>query len=94
MHLEEMLAKVDYAFIDGSFYADGEVPGRSMSNIPHPSISETMQRLRSLPANEKGKVYFIHMNHTNPALRHDSKERKAILERGFHVAEERQKNNL
>ncbi len=94
VRLEEMLAKVDYAFIDGSFYADGEVPGRSMSEIPHPFVSETMQRLQSLPANERAKVYFIHMNHTNPALRHDSKERKAILDRGLHVAEEGQKNNL
>lgn len=92
--LEEMLAKVDLAYIDGTFFADGEIPGRSMSDIPHPFVNETMQRLRSLPAHERAKVFFIHLNHTNPAIRPGSKERRTILDQGFHIAEERQKNAL
>ena len=74
--------------MDGTFYADGEIPGRDMSGFPHPRISDTMARLASLPEHERSKVRFIHLNHTNPALWHESNERKAIEKAGFHVAEE------
>lgn len=33
--LESLLARVDLAFLDGTFYADGEI-ARDMSQIPHP----------------------------------------------------------
>ena len=39
-----------------------------------------------LSSKEKNKVYFIHLNHTNPALNEDSKAFKQILLNGFHVA--------
>ena len=85
MKLEEVLASVDLAFVDATFYADGEIPGRDMSAFPHPRIVDTMQRLAPLPASERGKVHFIHLNHTNPALDPASPERKQIEEAGFHV---------
>ena len=84
--LEDELAQVDRAWLDGTFYADGEIPGRDMSTFPHPRISETMNRLADLPRSERGKLHFIHLNHTNPALRLDSKEAQTILESGFGLA--------
>ncbi len=84
--IEDVLASVDVAFIDASFYADGEIPGRDMSAFPHPRITHTMERLRGLPAAERAKVRFIHLNHTNPALRPESEARRAIEARGFAVA--------
>jgi pyrroloquinoline quinone biosynthesis protein B len=83
--LEDALAAVDVAYLDGTFYADGEV-GRPMSEIPHPFISETMARLAPLPASERSKVRFIHFNHTNPALNAESPAATAIQAAGFHVA--------
>jgi pyrroloquinoline quinone biosynthesis protein B len=84
--LEDVLADVDVAYLDGTFYADGELPGRDMSAIPHPFIAETMARLAPLPAGERAKVRFIHLNHTNPALRADSDAAGAIAAAGFAVA--------
>lgn len=92
--LEDQLAKVDIAYLDASFFADGEVPGRDMAQIPHPFVSETIARLAPLPAEERAKVRFIHLNRTNPALRPDSAERRAVEEAGHMVAEELEKVDL
>ncbi|MDZ7363793.1 MAG: MBL fold metallo-hydrolase [candidate division KSB1 bacterium] len=86
--IEEVIAGVEVAYLDGTFYADGEIPGRNMAEIPHPFIVETMARLASLPAAEKGKVRFIHLNHTNPALQKQSAAAQAIEKAGFRVAKE------
>jgi pyrroloquinoline quinone biosynthesis protein B len=86
--IEEAIASVDVAYVDGTFYAEGEIPGRNMSEIPHPFMVETMQRLASLPMAERNKVRFIHLNHTNPALQHNSAAAKAIEKAGFRLARE------
>jgi len=84
--IEGMLESVDLALLDGSFFANGEIPGRDMSDFPHPFISHSMQRMSSLPETQRDKVYFIHLNHTNPALDPNSEAAQAIREAGFHVA--------
>ncbi|MHC4946921.1 MAG: MBL fold metallo-hydrolase [Planctomycetota bacterium] len=86
--LEDVLAGVDVAYLDGTFFDDGELPGRDPSGIPHPLIAGTMARLTPLPASERAKVRFIHLNHTNPAARPDSPARRAIEAAGFAVADE------
>jgi pyrroloquinoline quinone biosynthesis protein B len=80
------LAGVDYALIDGTFFDAAELPGRNMSEIPHPFIRESMERFRNLQAAEKDKIWFIHLNHTNPALVPGSKQSAEIMQNGFHVA--------
>ena len=84
--IEDLLAEVDIAWLDGTFYADGELSGRSMESIPHPFIVESLERFRALPATERDKVNFIHLNHTNPALRDGSEARAAVEAAGMHVA--------
>ena len=79
-------ARVDVAFIDGTFYADGEIAGRSMATIPHPFISETIARLSSAPAELRVKVVFTHLNHTNPASTPGSSADRAIRAAGMRVA--------
>src|SRR5204862_614655 len=54
------IAKVDYAFIDGTFYDGVEVANRDISTIPHPFIIESMKLFGDLPPAEKKKIYFIH----------------------------------
>lgn len=76
-----------YVLIDGTFYSEKELPGRSMKDIPHPSVLESMTVLNELPFEDKNKVYFIHMNHSNPLLR-DTEERKSLKEKGFNVAKQ------
>ena len=92
--IEEVIAGVDVAYVDGTFYADGEIPGRNMAEIPHPFIVETMQRLAALPAAEKSKVRFIHLNHTNPALHPESEAARAITKAGFRMASEGERLEL
>jgi pyrroloquinoline quinone biosynthesis protein B len=74
--------KNDFLFIDGTFYANGEIPGRDMSEIPHPFIEETMALLKNEPDSLKSKLHFIHFNHTNPVL-WDDEVRKIISSENF-----------
>jgi pyrroloquinoline quinone biosynthesis protein B len=92
--IEDLIAGVDVAWLDGTFYDGAEVPGRDMDRIPHPFITESMQRFKALPASEKSKVRFIHLNHTNPALNADSAARGAIEAAGFRVAAEMERFDL
>lgn len=84
------IKKVDYAFLDGTFFQNGEIPGRDMSLIPHPFIEESMTLFKTLSTKEKNKIYFIHFNHTNPVLQKASKAKKQIIKNGFQIAEEGQ----
>ena len=86
--LEEVLDTVDVAYVDGTFHANGELPGRDMTGFPHPFITHTMRRLAALPPATRDKVRFIHLNHSNPALDAGSDARRAIEAAGMHVAEE------
>lgn len=87
VRLEDVLAEVDVAYLDGTFFDDGELPGRDMSGFPHPFVRRTMERLAPLPATERAKVRFLHLNWSNPAL-WPGPERDEVLRRGFRLAEE------
>jgi len=92
--LEKALAGVDVAYLDATFYADGELGGRDMSKIPHPFIAETMRRLKNQPAAVRAKVRFIHLNHTNPAHDPRSIATKTIRAAGFRVAKQGERVEL
>ncbi len=77
----------DLLFLDGTFFRDGEIATR-MSEVPHPFMEETMKLFDSLPEKEKSKIYFIHLNHTNPAILNNSDAQKQVEQKGFHVARE------
>ncbi|MFM8771456.1 MAG: MBL fold metallo-hydrolase [Candidatus Kapaibacterium sp.] len=76
----------DYVLIDATFYDAQELPGRAMEEIPHPFVVESMKLFDILPAADRAKVIFIHLNHTNPALMPDSEASKEIRRRGYGVA--------
>ena len=86
--VEDELALVDVALLDGTFFGDGEVPGRSMAEIPHPFIEESLARFGTLSAEERAKVRFFHLNHTNPAVWPGSEADKAVRRAGMAVARE------
>ena len=77
-----LIDRVDVAYIDGTFYDENELPGRSRAEIPHPMIVDSMKRYPS------SKVRFIHLNQSNPALRNPS------IAKPFHVATERERTTL
>ena len=88
-NITELIKKVDYAFLDATFYKNGELK-RDMSEIPHPFVEESMELFSNLSETDKQKVHFIHLNHTNPLLIKGSTAQKEVIERGFKLAKEGQ----
>ncbi|MDB9893874.1 MBL fold metallo-hydrolase [Flavobacteriaceae bacterium] len=92
-NIVEEVKKVDYAFIDATFFKEGEI-NRPMSEVPHPFIEETVALFENESLATKNKVIFIHFNHTNPALQSNSKERNDLELLGFRFATEGQRFKL
>lgn len=88
--ITDLIKTVDYAFLDGTFFKDGEI-SRNMSEVPHPFVMESMELFGNLSAQNKAKVYFIHFNHTNPLLQPNSPEQKEVKDAGFNIAREGEK---
>lgn len=86
MDIVSVVNQVDYAFIDATFYDGREIGHRNISEIPHPFVIETMKLFEAQPAEVRNKIYFIHLNHTNPLLRLGSEETRKVESAGFHVA--------
>ena len=85
LNLTTELKKVDYAFLDATFYSAKELGNRDMSQIPHPSVLETIQTLKDFSMEERAKVIFTHFNHTNPLLDSTSEATKKVLALGFKI---------
>ena len=62
--IRDLVDQVDLAFLDGTFASATEVGGRSLAEIPHPLMPVT----RDLVRGARGRVWFIHLNHTNREL--------------------------
>lgn len=92
--IEQVIADVDIALVDGTFYDNDELPNRDMSEIPHPFIVESMQRFADLSPAERSKIRFIHLNHSNPALRPDSDAAKTVRHHGFGIARQSELHEL
>ena len=88
------IKQVDYAIIDATFYDSKEVNYRDISEIPHPFVTESMDLFDSIDIKEKNKIYFIHLNHTNPLINKESDQYKLVRSKGYNVAEEGMKLNL
>ena len=91
-NIQEIVEENDFSLLDGTFYDINELPGRDMSKIPHPFIVESMEVLDNVRS--KSAVYFIHLNHTNPALNRHSNATRLIKSSGFDVAQRNQKFHL
>ena len=85
-NIHKVIEDNDYVLIDGTFFGQGEIPNRNMAEIPHPSIEESMDRFLDLSVNNRSKVFFIHLNHTNPVLDLDSNYREKIIRNGYDIA--------
>ncbi|WP_430425144.1 MBL fold metallo-hydrolase [Maribacter litoralis] len=81
----EEIQKVDFAFLDATFYSGKEINNRDISEIPHPFVVESLEKFKDLNAKEKAKIIFIHFNHTNPLLDSNSEESQIVLDKGFKI---------
>ncbi|MFT6833611.1 MAG: pyrroloquinoline quinone biosynthesis protein B [Planctomycetota bacterium] len=90
--LADVLEGVDLAFLDGTFYGPDELPGRDMADVPHPFIVETIEALAHGAARRSrsllDRVWFTHLNHSNPAAQPNSAAAAAIEAAGAHVLQE------
>lgn len=95
--VRQLVASVDLAILDGTFYDAAELPGRDMREVPHPLVTDTMERLRGVAVRRRHQdegaaagtavVVITHMNHTNPLWRRDSAQRAAAEAAGLTVGE-------
>jgi len=76
---------VDYAFLDATFFKDGEV-NRPMDEIPHPFIVETINLFKNESIQVKNKIHFIHFNHTNISLQYKNPVIDSIRKLGYNFA--------
>ena len=91
--LEDFLADPTLtAFVDGTFFSADEIPGRSIAEIPHPLVPETLARVAPVP-NVRGRVFFVHLNHTNRLL-WDAGAAEDLVRKGLGVAREGQRISL
>jgi pyrroloquinoline quinone biosynthesis protein B len=87
LNVADVVASVDTALLDASFYSGAEVPGRNIEDIPHPLMPHSMDVLQERV--ESGdRVVFTHINNTNPAIFEDSPEAAEVRSRGFEIATE------
>ena len=86
--IEDVLQTVDIAYLDGTFLSPQELPGRDLSEIPHPIIVSSIERFAALPARARAKIRFIHINQSNPLIRDDNEAREYLRSVGFDVARE------
>lgn len=86
--LEPAFEGVDVALVDGTFYSDDELPGRDVSKIGHPRITESVERFGPAVRAGELEVVFTHLNHSNPALDPGSAARRDLEAAGFRVLAE------
>jgi pyrroloquinoline quinone biosynthesis protein B len=73
----------EYLLLDATFYSPEELPGRDLTKIPHPFVTDTVKQLRDYSK----KTTLIHFNHSNPLLNPDSQETQKTLSQGFQIAQ-------
>jgi len=79
--IADLVAQVDAAFLDATFFSLEELPGRSQGEVPHPLVGETMRLLARLAP----RVRFLHFNHTNRLL-FDTAAQREVENHGFRLA--------
>ena len=79
--------------LDGTFWNSNELKGRIQADVPHPTVSETLDFIGERSENDP-RVIFIHLNHTNPLHYPNSDEYQKVTSLGWEVGEEGMELNL
>jgi hypothetical protein len=79
-----LLCLSDVALIDGSFFSYDELGHRPQGDIPHPPVVTSIDLLGRRPGDLK--VWFTHLNNTNPLWDPGSRENVVVSDAGFGVA--------
>ncbi len=87
-NVAEAVASVDVALLDGSFWSMAEMPGRSVEEVPHPLMTQTMDALQGVADQGETRIVLTHLNNSNPALDEGGPQQVEIARRGFGIARE------
>jgi pyrroloquinoline quinone biosynthesis protein B len=83
-----VVAGVDVALVDGTFWSLDELPGRTADEVPHPLIPQTMDALQGVVDRKEARVLLTHLNNSNPALDEGGPQQAEVVRRGFEIARE------
>jgi len=86
--IEEILQRVDIAYLDGTFFSKEELPGRNLTEIPHPMIKDSIDYFLEQCPTQCNKIKFIHFNHSNPLVAPLNDTHKYLIDRKFDIAKE------
>ena len=84
--IEDLLHPNAHLLIDGTFWSGAELPHRDLSEIPHPLVSRSIDRLGPTVRDTGAQVRFFHLNHSNPLWDRSGPEYAQLRAAGFHVA--------
>ena len=79
--------EIDIALIDGTFWDLNELKHRDLSEIPHPTVTESLERLGNREINDPD-IRFLHLNHTNPLCNPQSPELAELTAMGWDLVKE------
>ena len=88
--LKSRLKGANLVFFDGTVWRDDELIAAGLGNktgqsMGHIAMSGERGAIASLGGLGIEKRIFLHINNSNPALLHDSEERKAVMQAGWHI---------
>jgi len=94
LKIEDFLVPNRRLYLDGTFWSGAELPNRDISEIPHPLVSSSIERLRERVAETGAQVSFIHLNHSNPLWNRQSEQARQLRAAGFFLAERGESHTL
>ena len=80
----DIVRHVDHAFVDATFFSANELPNRTIDEIPHPTVLQTMEKFRG----NESKLVLIHFNHSNPLFNDESSEFEQCRSLGIALGEQ------
>jgi pyrroloquinoline quinone biosynthesis protein B len=88
--LKSRLKGASLVFFDGTVWRDDELIAAGLSTktgrgMGHIAMSGEMGAIAALENLGIERKIFLHINNSNPALLHDSEERKAAMRAGWHI---------
>ena len=78
----------DMLFLDGTFYDKNEISHRDISIIPHPSITDSLEKFSSLNKTDRKKIFFTHLNHTNTIIQDKHLSNSSLISNGYNIAQD------
>jgi pyrroloquinoline quinone biosynthesis protein B len=89
--LKTRLAGAPLVFFDGTVWRDDELivaglGSKTGQGMGHIAMSGDNGAIESLAGLDIGRKIFLHINNSNPALLHDSSERKRVERAGWQIA--------